>query len=203
MKNVMGFLMLAVVSICFTGEPVAVDIENTKFNVHVKVSCDDDTTKAVIESSIKRELRSLGDIELVGEENATWILSLAAIAHRYKSSGNKTGNTSIAIMRLYKHTAQAAITVALFDYQDAFKKDLSLDDFPSRYGKVQEIAKKHGSFPTYNYPDLGLIVNIESNNLSNTCKEIVAEFDVEAIEPSREQHRKLRRMLKESETTDP
>lgn len=124
-------------SICFTGEPVAVDIENTKFNVHVNVSCDDDTTKAVIESSIKRELRSLGDIELVGEKDATWILSLVAIAHTYESSGNKTGKTSIAIMRLRKHTAAGAIISALYDYQDAFgEKDLSFDDILSRQSKV-------------------------------------------------------------------
>lgn len=48
--------------------------------------------------------------------------------------------------------------------------------------KVSEVSKKHGSFPTYNYPTLGLIVNIDRNDLSNTCKEIVAEFDVKYIE---------------------
>lgn len=199
MKNVMGFLMLAVMSICFMGEPVAVDIENAKFNVHVSVSCDDDTTKAMIESSIKRELRSLGDIELVEEKDATWILRLVAIAHTYESSGNKTGKTSIAIMRLYRTTSVFSIKSAFFDYQHGFKKRLFSD---SELDKIDEIAKDRASF-TYTDPTLSLIVNIDRNDLSNTCKEIVAEFDVENIEPSREQRRKLRRMLKKSETTDP
>lgn len=202
MKNVMGFLMLAVMSVCFTGEPVAVDIENTKFNVHVNVSCDDDTTKAMIESSIKRELRSLGDIELVEAVDATWILNLAVIAHTYESTGNKTGKTSIAIMRLFKNTAEADIMVAFLNYQTVFEKDLSAEDGLSRYPKMQEIAKEHGSFPTYNYPVLSLIVNIDRNDLSNTCREIVAEFDVKDIEPSRERRREALRMLKKLETTD-
>ena len=37
------------------------ETQNQRFKTHVKVSCDDDTTKSMIESHIKRELRSLGD----------------------------------------------------------------------------------------------------------------------------------------------
>ena len=40
-----------------------------KIPVSVAISCDDDTTKSLIESYIKRELRSLGDVSIVDKSN--------------------------------------------------------------------------------------------------------------------------------------
>lgn len=192
--------LLIVVSVCFTGTPasappgsgirraeVVKDTPELKHRVHVDVSSKDDTTKALIESYIKRELRSLGDVEIVDKKDAKYILVLVAIP--LTSSGNKTGYTSIAIMRLSNRIYGFDISLALYDYQNTFVKDLSLEERSSRYPKIAEIAKEHSSVPTYHYPSLILMVNIADNDLQNTCKEIVAEFDVEVIEPIREIYR--------------
>ena len=188
--------LLVVISVYFTGEPTYApqDIPDRKFEVLVNVACSDDMTQTLIESYIKRELRSLGDVEIVDKKDPERILSLTAIAHT-STSGNKTGDTSIAVMRASKRTCWSDILHALWDYQQTFEKDLSDAERKSRVRKMREIANEHGSFSTYYYPDLSLVVNIKNKDLQNTCKEIVAEFDVKDLEPIRKINREINRSL--------
>lgn len=178
--------LFVVISVYFTGEPTYApqDVPNRKFEVRLIVECSDDITRTLIESYIKRELRSLGDVEIVDKKDPERILSLVAIAHT-STSGNKTGDTSIAVMRASKHTCWSDILHALHDYQQTFEKDLSDAERNSRVRKMVEITNEHGSSPAYSYPDLGLVVNITDKDLQNTCKEIVAKFDVKDLEPIR------------------
>ncbi len=171
-----------------------IEIPELQLDVHVKISCDDNTTKSLMESYIKRELRSLRDVELVDKKDATWILSLVVIPHTSKTTGNKTGRTSIAIMRLYQFTYDSSIYLGISDFVEVYGKDMIKDFGKDYYSKITEIANDRAR-PVYNYPDLALIVNIEDNDLHNTCKEIVAEFDVEDLEPSRESYQKQKEMI--------
>ena len=158
------------------------EITKLQFDVHVKILCDDNTTKAMIESHIKRELRSLGDVELVDEDDGKYILNLIAIPHTYTKTGNKTGEVSIAVMSISK-----SIPVNVLIEQDLVRNTALLKK------DVHAIVKKWESYPTtYNFPNLYyLIVNIKDNDLPNTCKEIVANFDVKGLEPMREFMKKL------------
>ena len=60
------FLLFAV---SFTGQPTQSQVASKKFNVTVNVRCKDETTKILIESYIKLELRNLGDA-LVDSQNS-------------------------------------------------------------------------------------------------------------------------------------
>lgn len=158
-----------------------IEITELQFDVYVKLVCDDNTTKTMIESHIKRELRSLGDVEIVDEDEAKYILNLITISHNTKI-GNKTGQVSIAVMSISKSIpVNALIELALTKNTALPKKD------------VLAIVKKWESYPTlYDFPDLYyLIVNIKDNDLPKTCREIVAEFDIKGLEPMRKFYKKL------------
>ena len=171
-----------------------IEIPELQLDVHVEISCNDNTTRSLIESYIKRELRSLGDVELVDRKDATWILSLVAIPHTSKITENKIGRTSIAIMRLYQFTYDSAIHSGIFKFVEAYDKVIWKDFGRDYYSKMKEISNDIVR-PVYNDPDLALIVNIEDNDLHNTCKEIMAKFDVEDLEPSRENYQKRKEMI--------
>ncbi len=166
--------------------------QNGRFKVHVNVSCSDNTTKSMIESHIKRELRSLGDVDIVDEKHNGFRLILLAIPHTSKSTEKKTGQTSIAIMELYKEgDLHAFISSAISLYATTIEpnyRNLPDKEFLKRKTKRFEIAKEWSESlgDVYNRPGLELIVNIPNNNLPATCKEIVAEFDVKHLEPFRE-----------------
>ena len=59
------------------------------FSVRVTVSCDDLSTESGIKSYVKRELRSLGDVEVVEEEYAFTIHIVALKDHT--TSGRHNG----------------------------------------------------------------------------------------------------------------
>ena len=150
-----------------------------RFKVHVDITGSDNTTKSMIESHIKRELRSLGDVDIVDKKDAKYILRLVAIAHTYKSTGNKTGRTSITVNTLTKFDYQIPFRAALGTYINTYEKDLTPEERVKRYKTAEELAEIYGTyFSAYLDPQLNLIVNIPNNNLPDTCKEIVAEFDV-------------------------
>ena len=108
MRNMTIYVTLALLcTIAFTGQsadtpdkqnPIDPKIvkSNEKFEVEVLVQCDDENTKAFIESHIKRELRSLRDVEVArfGE----YELSIIAIEFEYKTSGRKSGEIALAYM---------------------------------------------------------------------------------------------------------
>ena len=87
--------------------------------------------------------------------------------------------------------------MALLEYMDTYETNLPPESKLTRMNKMEEIAEKWGSFPTYNDPNLKLILNIKDNDLPNTCKKIVAKFDVEELERSREQQRDFYHRLKD------
>ena len=77
----------------FTGKPS--DAQSHKFKIHVSVSIDDEHTKSLIQSWIKREFRSLGDVSIVSFDDASYILDVIAVEQQYKATGRKTGGIAI------------------------------------------------------------------------------------------------------------
>ena len=94
-RSVCCIWILVLSSIAFTGRsPVDAQASHT-FKVAVNVTCRDENTGTLIQSYIKRELRSLGDVTIVDFDNAKYVLTVVALADTYKS-GRKTGGISLA-----------------------------------------------------------------------------------------------------------
>ena len=141
--------------------------QKSKFRVEVSVGCDDENTNAFIESHIKRELRSLQDVEIVGIGiGGGYKLSIVAI--EIKSSGRKTGG--IAVSYIFTKTFDP------FPLQDKIKK-LAKDNFPLQ-SEVTNLM--------WLYEDVKHILQIgEIDDLDKICKGIVVDFDTGMLEPDR------------------
>ena len=85
----------------FTGEPSRAQIPH-KFKVYVSVDCEDERIKSLIQSQIKRELRSLGDVLVVGFDDARYILSMVTMELEHEATHRKTGAIAIGSMFLRK-----------------------------------------------------------------------------------------------------
>lgn len=79
-KGICLVCILTLFSVCFTGRS-RVDAQGIKnFNIFVDVGCKNKSTKTLIESWIKRELRSLPDVNVVHNAiNANSAIKLAAL----------------------------------------------------------------------------------------------------------------------------
>ena len=86
----------------------------SKFKVHVRVSCDDENTKSLIQSWTKRELRNLGDVVIVRFDDAQYILAIVAVEEFYQATGRKSGGISIGVML----TQRAGLDTGHYYYPD-------------------------------------------------------------------------------------
>ena len=83
-----------------------------RFQVYVSVGGDNETITTLITSHLKRELRALGDVDIVGyNDDWRYMIDVFYLEHKTKS-GVKTGNLSIA--------RTMAIRVPKFVFSDAF-----------------------------------------------------------------------------------
>ena len=138
------------------------NISPPKFRVQVRVSED---LKTEAESYIKRELRSLGDVE-VTDMLAHYELSVIILEHISKSSGTKTGQISCSFLGVKR-----------FDVLGLTSK-LPSEQFSDVFVATSDL---------YYYPNLFvLIINGERTKLKQLCQEIVANFDTKLLEPDRQ-----------------
>ena len=90
--SILGMLLI----FTFTGKPS--DAQSHKFRIHVGVTSEDEHTKSLIQSWIKREFRSLSDVSIVSFDDASHILSVVAVESTLEASGRKTGDIAIGYM---------------------------------------------------------------------------------------------------------
>ena len=93
--------ILLLSSITFTGQSANAQRPH-RFKVYVGVTCDDKHTKSLIQSWTKRELRNLGDVVIIGFEDAEYILNIVAIEPVSQASGRKMGDISIGSVFMRK-----------------------------------------------------------------------------------------------------
>ena len=68
-----------------------------RFKINVEITIEDESTKSVFLSYVNRELRSLGDVDVVGKiDEWMYELAIVAIEPKYVSTGMKTGQITIA-----------------------------------------------------------------------------------------------------------
>ena len=193
MRNLLCIFIVLLCTITFTGQsadtpqkPDAFDelLENwakaqpapeeqkPKFQVEVVVTCKDENTKAFIESHIKRELRSLQDVEIVaffGE----YELSIVAIEFEYEASERKTGNIALGSQFVRHYHPSLEIISLSTPYPLDSKERTALQDASRELPFVVYDRAKHRL-------DVGM-----TKNLDETCKTIVVKFDTTMLEPDR------------------
>lgn len=148
-----------------------VEVINPKFRVKVSVTCEDDNTKSLIESYIKRELRSLQDVEIIDTKHG-FVIDIVAIEMEYEVSGNKTGYMA---------------------YAYRFSRSASLDDLPVITNYFSENREKIPVEVRANLVNLyrlsehyGMWIRFfKTKDLKSECEQLVANFDTGILEPDR------------------
>lgn len=168
MKKVCMFGLLIMSVFCLQGSQSQVSVQAApeKFKVAVIVSRSNDDTdseksqKNLMRSWIKRELRSLQDVEIVDYvlDRATvqYLISITMLEVRY-ADGSKTGLFAISL---------------------GFRKRIP----PSRFNDFWR--EHYTKFPAFEVPGGGVYTSVEAS-LDKFCKSIVADFDTEYLEPER------------------
>ena len=156
----------------YTVQQPAPKKQKPKFQVEVSVTCKDENTKAFIESHIKRELRSLQDVEIVAILGK-YQLSIVAIESEYEASGRKSGEIALASQFLRYYNPSLKITYLGIAYPVGSKEHTAL----------MEASSKILSW-TYDKARHRLNVGMR-DNLDKICKSIVVSFDTLMLEPDR------------------
>ena len=151
-----------------------------KIKVSIEINYDDSKTiKSQLESYIKRELRSLGDVEIVDPGKAKYKIVLVGFNTTYEATGKETGYISLTVIVVSKAPYRVHIMEGIAKYLDRYHKDIKIDT-----SKAWNLATELSTSPLYYMPSLELLF-LDKNNLHQKCKEIVAEFDADKLEPFR------------------
>lgn len=144
------------------------DVNDLRYSAKVKVDISaSDNINGVVSSYLKRELRSLTDVEIV-ENNPEWIINILVVELE-TVGGHKNG---VAISTVITSQLRSQSLSELFQPKYS---DLGL--------RLTSGLKKVGS----HWLNIG-----SSNDLQNLCKEIVADFDTKHLEEDRKLHREMR-----------
>ena len=152
--------LFLLISVGFTGAQQGERLP-TKFRVYVQVSGD---LKTEAESYLKRELRSLGDVEIM-DLSGVYELKVINLESKYKSSGTKTGQVDFACMGIKRFNP--------FDLSSQLPKK----HFDTVFDATSNL---------YYFPEMYVLrINEERTELKQVCQEIVAGFDTKVLEPDR------------------
>lgn len=152
----------------------ATGTNSSQYSAKVKVQVTaSDNIKGSVSSYINRELRSLGDVELV-EENPEWIINILAMELQ-TVGGHKSG---VAVSTVIINT---------------FNNQLLSDWFQPEFKNVGIQVTSGLAW----YPDQWLNVG-SSDGLQKLCKGIVADFDTKYLEEDRKSFRRVREFLQKS-----
>ena len=132
-----------------------------RFKVNVEISCDDPMNKRFIESHIKRELRSLGDVDITNRKNAQFHVLLVVM--ELHKGGQKT--TAIAIAGNY---------LLRFD----------MKDWQFVHKQSKKVIDLHDITELFFKPELTLQVG-DVADLDKICKSIIVTFDLKVLETYR------------------
>lgn len=168
------FTITLLCAVTFTGQSADTPIPaiNPKFKVEIAVSCEENNTKAFIESHIKRELRSLQDVEIVN--SGRYYLSIVAIELEYETSDRKTGGIVVARMFQRGYKPDTVLNKLMAAYPVNTKGYNELRDS----GAILDLLSLHDKV------HFGLNVSMRKD-LDEICKEIVVRFDTQMLEPDR------------------
>ena len=155
-KYAMLIILALIFSLLFTGDPLSHAQVPNKIKVHVNINADDEKTETLIQSWVKREIRKLSDVIIVGKDDADCILRIVAVVEKNKVTGRKTGGIAIGYLflvrfernpppNLYLDPTLGVISVGEFNLEHSCK--LIVADFDHSplepYRKAISEAKKY------------------------------------------------------------
>lgn len=174
MKKTCMLILLITCSMGFTGQPIQsqIALEQHRYKVAVTISSDNEMTKNLVESHIKRELRNLGDVHLTNIEDALYVIQVVALPLKSELTGEETGNISIAYTFLSEERGFIAIKPIL----RKMIREEKLTEFDN-------LIKLHSK--CYAEPYLGAAY-WQKANIDTLCRDIIATFDIRTLEPIRQ-----------------
>ncbi len=154
--------LLLGMSVVFTGAPKAA--QKRTFRVEVSVGSSDASTEALVQSYVKRELRSLGDVEVVDFPVSDWQINISVLKEKSKSGVHQGYCMAVAYTRRY---------VVPNPILDSMLK-------PSVSAERRALWFRPVPAP----------VSVESvtggtNSLKSMCESTVADFDTKRLDPMR------------------
>ncbi len=173
-KKISGMLLLAMFCVVgFRGN--AQQVVPATFNVYVGVQCQNKTTKILIESYIKRELRGLGDV-IVDLQNPNWTHAIWINVLEQERLG--IGKTGVVVI-------SAAYTEFIHPVADI--AEILEDHLPVNtcLAIVKDLVGKDW-FTTVNAYRRSFLTIGDRNDMHPLCKSIVAGFDEMALQLTRE-----------------
>jgi hypothetical protein len=174
LRTLFALLPLIIGSLISEGA-LASGTSDSHFSARVRVTVTaDESIKGMVSSYLNRELRSLGDVELV-DDNPEYEIRFLAVETK-SLSGQKTG------------VAFSVITSEYFDNQS-----ISFTFQP----KYKEMGLRATAGLEHNLDhrmEMG-----STSELEKICKEIVADLDAKTLGESRRSFREMKEILKEAE----
>ena len=147
-------------------------LEQHRYRVAVSITCDNESTKNLIESHIKRELRNLGDVHLTNMEDALYVIQIVALPLKSELTGQDTGDISIAYTFLTEERSFIAIKSVL-------REMIRMEELAA----FDDLIRIHSK--CYYTPYLGAAY-WKKDNIDTLCRDIIATFDIRTLEPVRQ-----------------
>ena len=180
MKNFVGIVMTLFICMTFRGYTQQVESKRYSFKVKVQIEgCKDGDTKTLIESYINRELRDLGDVLIASQSMIpTHYLNIIAIELTKGVEEYKTGAIAISITHVEYITSLCNPVVSGHLSHETIKviADNNINNI---------LADKKWNASIHLYRGSYLQVG-NTNQLSDICKSIVANFDIKTLQVARE-----------------
>ncbi len=199
MKKFVGILITLFIIMTFSGytqqeEPdldkALTDLDNIKYKVYVDITCDDKNTKTLVKSHIHRELRSLGDVQIVTsldmtDMTASYGLNIVASELKNKLTGQKFEAIAISVVTVKYLTSPLDPMIS----GDLSKETLEtiLKDIIE---KMSNGEKSNVCIPVHHSTYL------EAGQLPTVCKNAVANFDVDILQTKRENTQNLLKIIR-------
>ena len=136
--------------------------DRPRFKVSIDITCLDANIERFVESHIKRELRALGDVDIV----------------EYDPKTNDFGFFILAIAA-GKPLEIVVIDVLLYDFfsDNEFQELMVMQDRPEDFRTAVNLYLLSRASPSLYIERI--------NSLNNLCKEIILKFDIKKLEPLR------------------
>ena len=158
-----------------------IDAQPFKAKVRVFVSCDDEPAKQSLNSYVKRELRSLGDVEIV-EQEEEWTIYIVVIKEHSKSG------THLGYVVGYTFTEMTPKYI-LASMIDSFLEN------PDLYKHYKDNKDEWQTGPIRKYVTSG-VLSYGREGLKRIGESLVVHFDSDCLEPARQSDQASKARLK-------
>ena len=162
MRRLLVVGLLLGMSVGFTGAQKTA--QKRTFRVGVSVGLSDASTKALVQSYIKRELRSLGDVEVVDFSVSDWQINISVLKEKSVSGVHQGYCMAVAYTRLYE--------IPNYILDSMLKSSVSAERRALWFRPVRELVNI-------------LSVTGGTGSLKWMCESTVAHFDTETLDSMR------------------